>query len=132
MTARSDTRLIGIGQRHNKVVRACGLCCGDYLFHCGIRLRVADIVGYCAYKQIDVLRHEPDIPSDNVKRQVAHIDSVDFDTPCFRVIETRYQIGYCCFARSGLADYSEHLTCVHLEVKILYYGTRGLIFKFET
>ena len=37
-----------------------------------------------------------------------------------------------CFARSGLADYSEHLTCVHLEVKILYYGTRGLIFKFET
>ena len=120
MAARSDARLIGIGQLHNEIMRARRLCRGDYLIHCGIRLCVADIIGYRTDKEIDILRDQTDILSDSIERQVAHIDSVDFDAPGFRVIEPRYKIGYCCFARSGFADYSEHLTCVYFEVEILY------------
>ena len=131
VAARSDARLIGIGQFHNEIMRARRLCRGDYLVHCGIRLCVADIIGYCADKEIDILRDQTDILSDSIERQVAHIDSVDFDAPGFRVIETRYKIRYCRFARSGFADYSEHLTCVYFEVEILYNRLCGLILELE-
>ena len=112
MAARSDARLIGIGQFHNKIMRARRLCRGDYLVHCGIRLCVADIIGYCADKEIDILRDQTDILSDSIERQVAHIR-------------------YCRFARSGFADYSEHLTRIHFEVEILYNRLCGLILELE-
>ena len=131
VAARSDARLIGIGQFHNKIMRTCRLCRGDYLIHCGIRLCVANIIGYRADEQIDILRDQTDILSDSIERQVAHIDSVDFDAPGFRVIEPRYKIRYCCFARSGFADYSEHLTSVHFEVEIFYNRLCGFILELE-